>query len=394
MAAGPRPHSRRSLPVNTRLSLLTLARNSATSADRDGSSMSNGGSARALFLCFRGFAILLVLLFVAAPALSQGIADVENGNPGAVFRRFLESPPWIKRIVYGMSGDQFIVKVGRGSKGRPHSGVAWFEAALQPSTCYLKPLSNSVFGADNLSGSGSIMGRAGDLHWALRADRAELVISRSDEDSSYFPETVERSMDDVRYILKLGIMHLQPGTLRWTSAESFEADSAGGRGKIHGSITEKEGERPTRLEYTVERVEGYKFVVRYAYLPNRPFPPSEITLVCAAKDKETTWGTNFIAELEVGEFDASFAGFRPTYFAPELTNTFRTLRFISNGILYSIKPDGRIVSLGKGVVPDFSTLEGGPRPRTRAAFYAVAILICFAACSFLWWRKRRVALSL
>lgn len=392
MAAGSRTPSKRSSPVNTLRSSLRFARQTTALAGRDETSVPI--STLAPPFTVSRFAVLLVAAGLGTAACCQQTDIIHDDDPGAAFRHFLESPPWIKRIVYGRSGDQFTVIVGKGTKGRPHDGVAWYEAALQPSTCYLKALSNSVAGTDNLSGDGSIVGRADKLYWALAADHAELVFSRAEEDPTEFPQSLESSMDEVRSILKLGILHLQPGTLRWKSRDSFEADSAGDRGRILGTITDKDAGRPARLEYTVTGVPGYKFVIRYAYYSDAPFPPSEIALVSIGGGEQTPCGTNFIRELETGEFRTGFAGFRPSYFVPEITNTLRTLRFISNGILFSVKPDGRIISLGKGVIPDFSRLEGGPQPRTRALFYAVAVVICLAVWSLLWWGRRHAGRSM
>jgi len=335
-----------------------------------------------------GIVLALQLCYINSNAGASPFTPVRSEDVSRIFRDFLEHPPWIKKIIYGRSGDEFII-VEKGEKGRRHSGVAWFEAALQPSTCYLKQLSNSVAAGHNLAGSGSILGRAGNLFWVLGADRSELVFSHAEQDSGRLSQSlaksVETGMDEVRSILRLGIMHLQPDTLRWESPTAFVAESVGGRGHIRGTIVRHETGMPTRLEYAVERVPQQRFVVRYSYAVGRAFPPSEVSLAVIKDGEETPWSREFISELEVGELDAGFEGFRPSLFAPNLTDSLRTLRFISNGIVHSLKPDGRIIALGGGSVPNFAALDSSPPAGIRIIFYALVLLLCMTGA---WYARR------
>ncbi len=83
----------------------------------------------------------------------------------------MENPPWIKKAIFGISSDYFLI-VDKG-KSHPHEGFVWYEAALQPDTGYLKRLSNAISHV-NMTADGSISGRAGDLFWELGGDHAEL----------------------------------------------------------------------------------------------------------------------------------------------------------------------------------------------------------------------------
>ena len=136
------------------------------------------------------------------------------------------------------------------------------------------------------------------MFWSLGADAKELCFEQVEDSPSTSPITVlslkggvERSRDEVRTVMKLGITHLAPGTLRWLSDDAFEAESTGEFGRIDGRITEWKNGAPARLEYDVQKVPGHKFVVRYGYPPNRGFPPAEIALSDVRSGKETASGT-------------------------------------------------------------------------------------------------------
>jgi hypothetical protein len=85
----------------------------------------------------RSASIFILAGMAVICAIAQETSPSEHDSEAATaFRRFLSDPPWIKKIVYGRSGDQFLVVI-KGEKSRPHAGFAWYEAALQPFAAHL-----------------------------------------------------------------------------------------------------------------------------------------------------------------------------------------------------------------------------------------------------------------
>ncbi|MBX3746048.1 MAG: hypothetical protein KF833_12150, partial [Verrucomicrobiae bacterium] len=196
-------------------------------------------------------------------ASSLGAATSADSPETADFRSFLERPPWIKRVVFGRSGEQDRV-IEPGKRPRSHAGVIWMEGAIQPATAYLKALSNSVAGANKLAGNGSIVGFSRGQAWALSGDSAELVFSNSQDGITNSTELLEQSVqsqiDEIRRMMRLGIHHLKLGSLRWLSGEEFEAASEGGFGVINGNATGWAENVPNEIRYIVERAPEHEFI--------------------------------------------------------------------------------------------------------------------------------------
>ncbi len=198
-------------------------------------------------------------------------------------------------------------------------------------------------------------------------------------------------MDTVRAMMRLGMMQLTLGTLHWLSNSSFEAQSEGGRGEIQGQIVEWRDGMPATLRYTIAKVPNVAFFVRYGYGHARSFPPAEVTYshLQDGDPEEVPVVSYKILQLDTGQFDANFPGFRPSTFVPDLSARVKTLKMRSNEVLYLVKSDGTLVPLAGGK-PDWDSLNAlkrGPRPEAKWGLYLIIIAIIGAGVLALRWRR-------
>ena len=92
---------------------------------------------------------ILVLLLLGADISSAADSSAEPDR-AQVFRDFLVSPPYIKRLIYGTQGDrQTLIKEGKHGREVSHGhGFVFYDCALQPESFYFRNLSNSVQSED------------------------------------------------------------------------------------------------------------------------------------------------------------------------------------------------------------------------------------------------------
>lgn len=106
--------------------------------------------------------------------------------------------------------------------------------------------------------------------------------------------------------------------------------------------------------------------------------------------KESLWCTEYVGTIDIGLMASTFEGFRPSHIVPDLTSKLRTLSVVSNGALYQVGPNGEMINLGRGSIPDFDSLKSEPKRRVYLTFYAItAIVVCIVGWLSLRYRRQR-----
>jgi hypothetical protein len=287
----------------------------------------------------------------APPVAKAPVTTNVPANTLGAFQSFLAAPPWIKQVVFELSGNSFVI-VDPGTKPKIHKARMVFEASLQPDTFYSKSLSNSPFANHPEFGNGLVLGRSGTSFWKMSADQRDIYFATAagiggQKDQEGVQHEVNSSEETVQNVLSLGIGHLKPGSLTWNNPRSFTALSKWDMGKISGTLTEGSDRSPTKLEYTMEKWPKLHMIAYYDYAPGETFPPRKIDRATIEDGHEKILDTTRIFTLDVGERDSSLAGFTPQDFRSTDSKLAMNVFYASNGDLSIVQPNGTLRALEK-----------------------------------------------
>jgi hypothetical protein len=122
-----------------------------------------------------------------------------------------------------------------------------------------------------------IFGRQRDgTYWRVELSRPyrDVVLHSRPEDNggrTQYVEEIDAFASVIDQVCNLGIMMLIPGTLEWSSEESFSGASTTG-GTISGRISKIENGRVARLDYELPMRPSWKCAVHYQYESNPSLP--------------------------------------------------------------------------------------------------------------------------
>jgi hypothetical protein len=308
--------------------------------------------------------------------------NVSESDPAKVYRDFIAQPPWIKKVVFERTPNPVRIE------DKPYTGPMppfdRYEGALQPQGYYVKYLDGVAYwrlkrGPDGLvlqpskpePGEEGVRGASDRHYWCLGPGHmtAEIAPRRPEEGAyPYHGEELAARLwmgllDRVR---RLGLERLTNAAIRWEDSDRFAGSTQDGQ-PVSGSITRYTNGLPAQVEYCVGDTNW--FVVQYAYLPGRPFPPYEVVWWAVGGGGEPRKTTNRIEVLEVGLDPAASNGYLLTQFRTK-TNLLTSLLYCSNGVRYEIDRAGQWHKVDERV-PDWSELTGGI---SRAAGLTVLVL--------------------
>lgn len=251
-----------------------------------------------------------ILLALGCSMMIKAAAPLDPGQP---FRDFLSERPAVKEIVFGESLLRYR-RVRAGEPAETPDGPITYAAGVQGESFYLKALSNALFGAAFMS-NGVVIGQSTDRLWKLMESKTAFA-DPNDRARHYAMNVLYQEVDQARHTLErtlaLGIEHLIPGTLKWSSESAFKAQSSS-FGVLKGTVVEASGGLPSRISIVYEKLPDVVRYVSYVY-EKGSFPPTQLIQTMTQKGRTTELGTNVIYSLVLGEMDPGFKGYLPTQF--------------------------------------------------------------------------------
>lgn len=306
----------------------------------------------------------------AERAQSVAGSDGALSKPAAYLRNWVESPPWIKKAIWRVSGNSEHVTTsdrhGRFVDGGPVPGWMHFEGSLQPGGFYIKFGSNSSVYAEWIfdrarnpvrfrinsppPGRELVLGLGGEYYWHLWPDRGSqaqgLTIAPREGVPGCSPQNgtmrlcQRQRLVHLESLRRMGLWQLTDASpIRWTADGSFTAETEE-HGQINGRITSvTAADRPRMVQYSVSRPAKMTFWVFYEYEGQMsPDAPPREMIRWSDRDPELKI-TNVVDYWEAGLDDQQRMGYLPSQFG---AGSFPLVEFLvwSNGHRYYVQGEG------------------------------------------------------
>lgn len=341
----------------------------------------------------------------AAFVPAAGGSEARIGDdPAEIFRRFLENPEPVRRMVYSRSFSRHRILAvddqGRERAVEPRPVLEHLELAWQPMGWYRRfgegshPLYRTkgwkhVEFERPVPGAEPVVGTNPEYSWSLNNGHTRLsIVARLSREEAPNDWRMARAMDTrTIYDLRFGLDALGPGRLQWISPEEFLVEEVdyllfgGGHGRI---VAWDSRQRPTELVYAARNAKGrYEtWKVRYTYRDDRPFPPWLYVVEENSEDRGRLWHTNYVDEFEPGLDPAAPRGYYPEMFRRANT-PYEMVTLYSNDVRYMVSGQGRLHRL-----PDVP-YEPLRQPHTNVWFKLLVSGVVLAGGAAVWLGLRR-----
>ncbi|RME95433.1 MAG: hypothetical protein D6766_03290 [Verrucomicrobia bacterium] len=290
----------------------------------------------------------------------------------AYLRRWLESPPWIQKAVWRVSGNSTRIKTvdrdGRTVDGGPVPGWMQFEGGIQPGGFYLKYGTNNgsyarwIFDRarnpvrfeihNPAPGKEIVVGLGGDFYWHLWPDAPDenqgLHLAPREgtpgfdaRNGTYILCRTARNLYLER-LRRLGLWQLaEAPKIQWAGDGSFTAETAQ-HGLITGRIlTSAAFGRPQTVKYTVTRPRPITFWVQYEFDTGMAADVAPRRFIEWSTYTPGVKVTNVLDVWQAGWDEQHRDGWRPSEFGAGQSRLVQFLLW-SNGIPYNVTSDGRL----------------------------------------------------
>ena len=324
---------------------------------------------------------LMPCLVNRCDAAEDGVGSNDIINAAQTYRDFLSSPPWVKKIEFGLDRNYRVDVTDRRHPQR-EEGLGLYEAAWQPGGYYRKHLDGSPL-YDNppgqtprhrpvVAGQEDISGASDRYYWRLWEGQDEISLVPKDNQSgansnNWLRGFFNLELADLEKIRRLGLDHLVDARITWVDNDHFTAESAS-HGLAHGSIVNYTDGLPETVQYSFDSASSLVFKVHYAYEAGKTFPPHRITVEDTDSSGALITHINYINELDAGLDPDAKEGYRPETFRVR-TDPFKQVSLSSNGVLYHVNQSGRL----NAVDTQYPGIEQFSRPKPHPVIAALAL---------------------
>lgn len=292
------------------------------------------------------------------------IADAST----AEIKRILEDPPKIKDATFA----QF-----HGGYLKPKLSAAVLFSMTNYYRCawatngYLLSLGTDESQLNQLTALGDTMGRFGNTNWHASGSAIVFEDSLTDKTSLLGEDLSSLA----RQPLKLGIFPLIVGSANFLDNIHFTAMDELSKKAIHGQIIQRDGNKASGIEYEVEAVPGYSYVVVFfkaneSELAGTNFPIGRWVTYAVGNGK-----TNLIAMTTIFHIEVTRDALPDDYFAPSSWMAHTSAIPVVKAYAYSnqlmIPLNGQMVSVGS--LEKFEVLTD--HPERRRIILAVLLIV-------------------
>jgi hypothetical protein len=320
-----------------------------------------------------------VAVVSAAAALLNASVNASAQTGGvAEYRRFVSDPPFMKRVVFGQSGNLFTVYV-QGHEPRSPVGFVLFRGAMQSDSWYLQTVANAPLGSKASStGDGYTVGKTSAYYWGLSADRKTISKTPVSSKEGGGPKTLAgRGLLRINMVRRLGLIYLEPlqipdvpSSITWIDESNFKG-TTGSKGLMTGKIVEFTNGFPEQVRFQFSEIPNADFSVVYTYDHGRAFPPSRITGYKTTGGQTAELWEFVLDEIEIGSELAGFEGYTPQQFMSQDEVRSAEVVSVEGQRIVSKMPNGATIRRTP-TVPDYDALQ--PELKKRSALVRVALL--------------------